>query len=53
MLCLENVLLNKDKVGTPCKEVAFYEELLNGSMEEVDEQMCMKISSQEALQAAT
>ncbi|XP_021759104.1 uncharacterized protein LOC110723998 [Chenopodium quinoa] len=44
---------DEEKVGTPCKEVAFYEELLNGSMEEVDEQMCLKISSQEALQAAT
>ncbi|XP_021718852.1 uncharacterized protein LOC110686542 [Chenopodium quinoa] len=50
---LENVLLNKDKIGSPIKEVAMYEDLLNGSVEEVDEHICMNISSQEALQAAT
>ncbi|XP_021763657.1 uncharacterized protein LOC110728292 [Chenopodium quinoa] len=49
---LENVLLNKDKLGVPCKEVALYKELLNRSMEEVDEQLCLKITSHEALQAA-
>ncbi|XP_021728374.1 uncharacterized protein LOC110695453 [Chenopodium quinoa] len=50
---LENVLLNKDKIGAPIKEMAMYEDLLNGNIEEVDEHMCMNISSQEALKAAT
>ncbi|XP_021756622.1 uncharacterized protein LOC110721741 [Chenopodium quinoa] len=50
---LENVLLNKDKISAPIKEVAMYEDFLNGSIEEVDEHMCINISRQEALQAAT
>ncbi|XP_021726859.1 uncharacterized protein LOC110694007 [Chenopodium quinoa] len=29
---LENVLLNKDKIGSPIKEMAMYEDLLNGSI---------------------
>ncbi|XP_021721354.1 uncharacterized protein LOC110688910 [Chenopodium quinoa] len=40
---LENILLNKDKIGAPIKEVAMYEDLLKGSIEEVDEYMCMNI----------
>ncbi|XP_021768938.1 uncharacterized protein LOC110733230 [Chenopodium quinoa] len=46
---LENVLLNKDKVGAPIKELTMYEDLLNGSIEEIDEHICINISSQEAL----
>ncbi|XP_021775323.1 uncharacterized protein LOC110739166 [Chenopodium quinoa] len=34
---LENFLLNKDKIGAPIKEMAMYEDFLNGSIEEVDE----------------
>ncbi|XP_021767538.1 uncharacterized protein LOC110731932 [Chenopodium quinoa] len=29
-ISLKNVLLNKDKLGAPCKEMTLYEELLNG-----------------------
>ncbi|XP_021747255.1 uncharacterized protein LOC110713107 [Chenopodium quinoa] len=49
---LENVLLNKDKLGAPCKKMALYDEFLNGNTEEVGKQLCLKISSHEALQAA-
>ncbi|XP_021724273.1 uncharacterized protein LOC110691625 [Chenopodium quinoa] len=37
---LDNVLLNRDKIGAPIKEVAMYEDLLNGSIQEVDEHIC-------------
>ncbi|XP_021749476.1 uncharacterized protein LOC110715214 [Chenopodium quinoa] len=47
---IENVLLNKYKIGALIKEMAIYEDLLNGSIEEMDDHICMNISSQEALQ---
>ncbi|XP_021719088.1 uncharacterized protein LOC110686807 [Chenopodium quinoa] len=50
--CAKISLKVGDELGVSCKEVALYEELLNGRMEEVDEQLCLKISIHEALQEA-
>ncbi|XP_021734388.1 uncharacterized protein LOC110701101 [Chenopodium quinoa] len=40
---LECVLLNKEKIGAPSKDMALYENFLDGSVEGSDEQICMKI----------
>ncbi|XP_021715097.1 uncharacterized protein LOC110683056 [Chenopodium quinoa] len=50
---LENVLLSKENIGAPRKEMALYEGMLNGGLEDVEEQMCLSVSSQEAFQVAT
>ncbi|XP_021721353.1 uncharacterized protein LOC110688909 [Chenopodium quinoa] len=50
---LECVLLNKEKIGIPNKEVQLYEDLLDRVNEGSDDQICMGISSQDALHVAS
>ncbi|XP_021728490.1 uncharacterized protein LOC110695584 [Chenopodium quinoa] len=49
---LEYVLLNKEEIGEHGKETTFLKRVIDECLEGSDEQLCMKISSQEALQAA-
>ncbi|XP_021751578.1 uncharacterized protein LOC110717233 [Chenopodium quinoa] len=50
---LENVLLNKEKIGDQSKEMALYEGLLAENVEGNVEQACMGITPKHALEIAT
>ncbi|XP_021764012.1 uncharacterized protein LOC110728679 [Chenopodium quinoa] len=47
---LENVLLNKEKIGDQSKEMALYEELLDENVEGNVEQACMGITPKHAME---